>query len=505
MTPNETTKVLNDSIIDLNHHLKKKKYHFFAFKDENVADAITQKISALVNPRQPYLCDKDFNKIDVIDLGRIKWNIKTHQISFKSIFDYYKEYLRLVYRFGKILIFIAKLLFNRSSDQDRGQSIIINYVGGRFLFSDNSLEKFKQFCKTGIIPEFKEDKLIYVAGDQTGELENIRATVESPYFNRIRSYNPSFIQIIGLLLNQTFNLLRYHLAILKNPHLLLLNLDIASLSLGEFISKNKLASNIYYLHSESAQLPIWVNYLPNKTFKSNILWYSVNSRLMKFTTCSVNPPQPLFLFNHADNHWTWTEGEKQWVKESLVFKNNVHAVGPILFAQYSKPKITKETKQKIIIFDTHPYKKDYSFKDDTFLTYITLKVAQDLLVDTCEIVDEINKKLSLNIEVVVKPKKRPNQSYVIEDYYHTLDNLINSDQLKLLNIDSNIPELVSHGDLVIAHPFSSTAKTSALFGVPAFYYDPTGRVLEETYDKGLVTLINGKEKLKEALIAKYST
>lgn len=237
----------------------------------------------------------------------------------------------------------------------------------------------------------------------------------------------------------------------------------------------------------------------NKT-KSNshqniMIWYSANSDLYyKNNEKRINVEKNYLSLAYIDLHLVWNETQKITLQRYA--QGKIKAIGSSVF--HPVPIVKKSTFRNnvqinIIYFDIPPI-------NSKITTYFT---SADRLLNTYneikEVLDSLSMRLNLSIELSVKPKRKLYSSKS-DDYSKLLTKDKRKGLIKVLSPQSNLYNLVSSNDIVIAYPWTSPAYIARELSIPALYF-VSDLELEWKLSKNRsgIPLIRNKIKLEEVL------
>jgi polysaccharide biosynthesis PFTS motif protein len=185
-----------------------------------------------------------------------------------------------------------------------------------------------------------------------------------------------------------------------------------------------------------------------------MVWYSTNSKPMYFRGKRQRLNWNISAIKKGlDSHLVWTKHDVAFL-ESLGI-HNAHAIGPILL---QKPVLAERSNDKYVItyFDVTPLAPTNNWIIGTQENFYS---EQDALGDLEAIItlsDDLMRTFDNKVEVRIKPK-RAYSSMHSRRYIMKLIESCREYGIELMSPDSNLYEVVSQSDLVIATPWTSPA------------------------------------------------
>jgi polysaccharide biosynthesis PFTS motif protein len=113
------------------------------------------------------------------------------------------------------------------------------------------------------------------------------------------------------------------------------------------------------------------------------------------------------------------------------------------------------------------------------------------IVSACEM---IGLKSGRKILLYIKHKRRPSAAHD-DDYFDHVASLCASGKLQEIRNDSNLYSIIGASTMVIVLPYSSPAYVADFLGVPAIYYDPTGKLLFNQERASWIHFVSGRDDL----------
>ncbi len=185
-----------------------------------------------------------------------------------------------------------------------------------------------------------------------------------------------------------------------------------------------------------------------------MVWYSTNS--MPIYAINDLIREKLDVRNikaNIDEHWVWDENHVRYLESEGI--QNVRALGAMLFQE---KKLAVKTKSKFLVtyFDVTPF----SGVDSLYSERNALAVLDNLMSPTTALNEFYPGKFQLRI----KPKRRYSKVHS-RTYISKIYELAKHEYIDLISPNSNLYQVVTESDFVLAVPFSSPAVLAKELGV----------------------------------------
>jgi hypothetical protein len=144
---------------------------------------------------------------------------------------------------------------------------------------------------------------------------------------------------------------------------LLLSKDFAWLSFWKTINEKEFIKNYMLENSAFDNQEIFIEELPNRLFKTHMIFYSINHMGLKYSGINGTSNSPQFRYMVADFGWVWNIIQMNWLRANSALREMIN-VGSIHFMPLGKKVESQRDGQKfrIAIFDTTPYVDEYLLK-----------------------------------------------------------------------------------------------------------------------------------------------
>jgi len=300
----------------------------------------------------------------------------------------------------------------------------------------------------------------------------------------------SKIPIISLFLSNTLHkdekrifltkhfyiLFNYFFITLRFPLFCLLWKDYALHSCAESLNRRNLIDSNIITNSYSSH-DLWMNYLPNRNFKTYLALYSQNTFNFIFRDDQVKTIYPLHRFTKADLIWIWNYEYKYSLIANGI-DSNIKVVEPVLwFLPKIKPNIKKDNIIRISVFDVTPFDDNFLLTIGLQSSYYNARTSIKFLDDIIRATEIISKSDNINFEIFLKHKRVRVKSHD-QSYLRHVDYLCKSKTFfNLVDHDVNLYSFTSNTNLAIAIPYSSPVLLAKILNIPSFYYDPNNEVI----------------------------
>jgi hypothetical protein len=333
---------------------------------------------------------------------------------------------------------------------------------------------FAEFARSGPIAPLNEARFLLV---QTGR-QDVRSTdpariayARNPLLALARANSLGLAGFAFFLMQHARALAAFLFGAARRPLLALLWRDYAFQALVAALDRRGLIEAIVLTNGLWGQQLLWMTDLPGRRFRMHMLFYSMNDRPHAYKDIPERcPAHPTMRHMRADHFWLWTPGQAQLMREEGV-RAEMHVAGPIVWTRLeSHP---REGARWISVFDITPVTAEATLE----LGLLGNFFSTENMLAFLDGIEGAMRAAGLDLQLVVKPKRRP---AAIHDPRY-LSRLERSDAFKPLPPETSAATVIASSAAVIVFPFSSVAYLADRLGVPAIYFDPTGR-LAPTYE-----------------------
>jgi polysaccharide biosynthesis PFTS motif protein len=234
-------------------------------------------------------------------------------------------------------------------------------------------------------------------------------------------------------------------------------------------------------------------YIPriSRRYATHVIHYSQNSVEIKFEDEKIMPKNSLVdVESLGDIHWVWTQSYADYLQTFNSFID-FKAVGSITFKNPRK-RLEVEKSDIITIFDVTPftnYNQKMFYSDELLKKFISEIVFVKQDIETLK-----------NFKIQIKSKRLFNKNLHSVDYINYLENLHNSNKVRIIPWDRNPYDLVAESKLIISIPFTSIAYIGKEVGTNTVFYYPYLRELCNPVYLGLIDIVYGEKQLRKYFI-----
>ncbi|MCA9749899.1 MAG: hypothetical protein KC414_12395, partial [Romboutsia sp.] len=146
----------------------------------------------------------------------------------------------------------------------------------------------------------------------------------------------------------------------------------------------------------------------------------------------------------------------------------------------------------ISIFDVTPM-TEKAMMETGYFNYYSSNVLQQFMNDLLVTINNISKKLQIDIKILLK-HKRPLSPDKSQEYINFVDNITRENKnLHKLPVQDNLFDIISNSDLSIAIPYSSPVFVAKYLSKPSAFYDPTMKIINTEIENNY--FISGRKEL----------
>ena len=189
-----------------------------------------------------------------------------------------------------------------------------------------------------------------------------------------------------------------------------------------------------------------------------MIWYSTNSKPI-YAVSDLNREKidTRNIKAYIDEHWVWDEGDLRFLESEGI--QNASALGAMFF-QEKKFANRSNVKFLLTYFDVTPF----DGADGLYSEKNTLAVL-DYLMTLAKALDECHPG---KFELRIKPKRKYSKAHS-KRYISKIHELSKNEFVKLISPVSNLYQVVTESDFVLAVPFSSPAVLAKQLGVKSAF------------------------------------
>jgi polysaccharide biosynthesis PFTS motif protein len=472
----------------------------FGFRDIEVQKRLVQIIANKTSYEFSNLYKKH-NKIEgnykykseyLLCLSGIIINLKDNTVNI-TIKSFISNLINTLIHFLHQSYGIIKILFVKKRKINLNYSIMLD--AGTIDFSDDKqITSFVAFCENGPIPILNYDFKIIHSNIKQKNFRNKFIISENPLITVLNDSRINKFEIFRLLIITIIYFIKILIKSIHKPLFSLISNDFIKVPIIFYLNKKNILNNIILTTSSIHSQPIWVRPFIGRNFKSHFINYSNNSSPFIFKDNPFTYYYPFLRHIQVDEQWVWDfEQEKMYIDNGHIGKVNI--TGPILFYLQNLYKSHNTSSRiKIAVFDIRPVLPEIIDRMAGTYYYFTTDVVIKFIEDILEVVQNISKRYTIDIEVVLKNKRSFVKKLHDEEYLskiNTLKKVYNN--LRFSSSEENLFSLISDCNGTITIPYTSVAFVTAFLGVPSIFYDPTGNLIMP--EKTGITNINTKNEL----------
>lgn len=382
-----------------------------------------------------------------------------------------------------------------------GKATLLHGVPEADLHTSGSAHRFEEFCQFGQLKILSTAERLIV--QSTRQVTSTRAK----RFIYIRMPLLHLFLLNSMTKGDSIRFLTSHFGVLFKYLNLLRCLPIASLlwrdfalhSVAESLNRRKLIEKNVITNTNWLQQFLWMTDLPNRSFSTEMIMYSLNSSGLVFKDDPVPANHPSIRHLRADLIYIWDESYRDILAKEKIFCKTA-IVPPVLW--YLPPVDPPERQlrlRRVCVFDVSPSSSQALRNRGLLGHYYSASTMGLFLDDLLFASNEASRALSCEVEIVLKHKRTPTPVHDREYFKYVKYLCASNDNLHLAAEDANLYSLIGESDIVVVIPYSSPAYIARYLKVPAVFYDPTGDILPSNIDPE-IQFCAGRSELTETLI-----
>lgn len=477
-----------------------KNLSFYRFKKDEILRRLLQIF--LRDHRAQLLTELDSGQIDidrlVINIADELRTATSEKIGIKLRVNpshAIKQFiLFFVYHFY-ILFHFLKAIFQGDKRLSGKKAVVMDHL---FLegFSKESEAhpRFVEFCEKGLITFLNDRPFIVQRSDHEAiyiedQVAYVRGRPALGLLSFQKLTRADFVLFLGLWIKCAFE---YVSLVFKFPLSLLMNKDISFLPLIQFLDQKNLISDYVITNSNYYDQEIWLNSTEERNFISHMIWYSANNEMYRFREETQFHDAPENDLLAIDIHWVWNQYQKEWFENTKGQYQKINIVGPIMW-YLPKFKNISSHKRQVLIFDIVPVRDDIFNKvhGEKRYYYNRGETVCSFLRDTLEVIETLDK----SVEIILKTKRQFRDDIHDPLYVKLVQGLVADKRLKIMEFGTNLFDEVQSSLAIIVMPNSSPAFIGPHFGIPSFYFDPTGELDSSPWRMDNPKCVHSKEEL----------
>jgi polysaccharide biosynthesis PFTS motif protein len=401
-----------------------------------------------------------------------------------------------VFFFGKI----AQSLVQRSVPVER--TSIFLCPGLEAYLDENSLgDDFHAFAQLSAITVLRETPRLLVQHDKTQKPVGHIHFSKSPWKDIAKHTSWSFSELLQyvVLCLKTLSVSLYQFS--RRPELSLLSRDLGFHPLITLLSKGHKLDRVFLTLSGAMNQEIWLNHLPDRTFKTEMIWYASNTQPLRYNQSAVYSESPPTRFIQVDRSWTWNRSHADWIMRATSTLQT-EICGPIVYslpeARHFEP---NEKKFDLVLFDVTPVYDEWIEQNVLPGMYYYYQAAnmKKFISDIIAWAEEQTPPLRIGLKAKREYKSIHDQSYI-----QFIETLVAEKRLVALPSKKNIYDVVSEAASIIVIPFSSPISIGTQLGVPSLFYDSSGYLDRPLDLDAKVGFANSSEALRSWLDTQFN-
>lgn len=366
-------------------------------------------------------------------------------------------------------------------------------------------EKFSRFVNEGPLAYLRTANLILtsgnIVGSHTKNTDRIRYGSENIYIDLLRNCDLGVGARFKVILTFVCQTYRFVLTSLRLPIFSYSFRDFALYPFIKYLNEKKAIDSITITNSNYFNQAFWYSDIPNKSFKTHMVWYSEGIEWHRLKNEDYYPVPEIFFL--ADEHWVWNEHQANVLKHSL--PNAIfHICGPLLW-YLASPKLPSPDEYLITVFDISPAPK--KLYEKIFGHYVPHHSSSEIICqfikEVIGVLEEIETEYQIKITKILKYKRKlmpPNRH--TQEYVDLINELREKNRIVSATNEADMYNLIAKSNATISFPFTSPAHIGEFLGVPSFYYDCTGGIdMVRTDELRFVQFIDERLKLKQSLVS----
>jgi hypothetical protein len=395
------------------------------------------------------------------------------------------------------------IIFSLKVIGQRRRLTLLYGVGRQDLLAEGSDARFLDFCRNGKLPPVEMPRHLviqaYPAIISTDQKQVTYGRV--PLLQALRLSGLGlrcWLYALGL---HIFSLFSFILSVCLKPNLILLGVDAAMHAVATVLNRESVLEDVTLTTSNYFAQPLWMWALPNRNFELHMVWYSQNMYPISYVDEVAAVPIPNLSFLRADVHWVWSKGFLSFL-QGICPPAKYKIVPPVVWHLKSAcvPKVNRP--RRIALFDVTPVNATVERKMGLIRNYYTPENMSCFIRDVVDAAQEVVRQTGSKIEVMLKHKRTPELKFHSPQYAATISNFEKNGLIQLIPADSNIHDVLSDCDILVAAPYSSPAYLGLNAGKIAFWYDPT-ETLDWKNGTPEIMLVKGKKQLLTEIIGAF--
>ena len=400
--------------------------------------------------------------------------------------------MRFFAHWGRTLFVI---IFSLKVIAKRRRLTLLYGVGLQDLLAEGNDARFLDFCRNGKLPPVEMPRHLVIQAVPA----IISTDPKQVTYGRIPLLQALRLSGLGLscwlyaLGQHTFSLFSFMSSVCLKPNLILLGVDAAMHAVATVLNRESVLEDVTLTTSNYFAQPLWMWALPNRVYSLHMVWYSQNLYPISYVDEVASVPFPNLSFLRADVHWVWSKGFLSFL-QGICPPAKYKIVSPVVWHLKSAYVPKMKRPRRIALFDVTPVSTTVERKFGLLRNYYNPENMSCFIRDVVDAAQEVGRQTGSKIEVILKHKRTPELNVHSPQYSATISSFEKYGLIQLIPADSNIHDILSDCDLLVAAPYSSPVYLGQSAGKVSLWYDPT-----ETLDwkNGIpeIMLVKGKQQL----------
>lgn len=286
-------------------------------------------------------------------------------------------------------------------------------VSPQNIFSADSDHQFIEFCKNSRIePLVRQNPFLVQAPTDSESSNHLFSYTKFPLLRLLQLNGLDISDLLQLLFSHTSYFFFFLYSTFRYPPAVFLYRDFLEHSLFSWLNSRNLIIDLLYTTSnyQYQLLPSWA--LPNRTFKTHLLWYSHSFFPLTYKADRVSYPITGISYIQIDKHWVWSDCFREFLK-TYSPPAEIEVCPPIIWQNLnSNPRTNSSSSDvtRLTLFDVTPFSDEWLHDHGLENNYISYHHSKKFLDDILDATSRIAQNHSIKIEILLKPKESMPQS-----------------------------------------------------------------------------------------------
>lgn len=393
---------------------------------------------------------------------------------------------------------IAMLSFLNRRER-KGAATLLFGVGNECLKFGDDDARFVQFCQNGPVSPLSEATrlIVQTAREIRSVQPNRFGYARFPLFALLQENAQSLGEFLRFMLSHFRAAGAYLCAVVRLPLLSILGRDFAYHAMVEHLNRKSLIEAVVITNSNYSAQPLWMSHLPERRFRTHMVWYSQNTIPLAYVDDPIEVNIPNYRYMRVDDSWVWTEGYAAYLR-TLAIPGDIHVVGPILWYLPPVSAAPEDASDDILftLFDVTPVKDAVAESIGLFGNYYSVQNMAQFVEETLSVCRELEATTGRRVRLSLKHKRSYNDRTHDPRYRELISRLTASEGgIESIPFETNMYVLLANSDLAIVVPYSSPAYVASNRRAHAVYFDPTKTLVPTFQPAPHVTFASGRAEL----------